>query len=442
MSNELDPRPPGERRYGIDKHLTWLGSKYDCRQLIAWCVPSEVSEVHSPFFGSGAVEFELLRKRPKLSLAASDLDQALVIFWQAMLASSDQVAQCLAKCIPRSRPITRETFDHMRVNTLVSLKKVAPQVTAARFWLLNHLAWSGNMGCLGYAAKRAERLRNTRDQLLKHVRGFHAPLPKGRLTVTQQDAITAIKMSPKAALLLLDPPYLDRVLGTTKSHKQYNCGPNWGIKKHRELQTLLQSHPRWILCHEDIPEIRELYRGYRVLEYVRGSGGGTKVRTVAEKHASVGQSFRPELLILSQWVAERLPDGEPPMPPRTVAAGCPNCPKCKGLRKDTPNGTGAHSLQHKCPLSGARPVVGCVDECSVCGALLPTSRREGVHQAHCKHVWPELWRVHSGPCVRPAFSSPGSNLDARISCEGEQRPARKRPASSGPGRRAQRLKAE
>ncbi|CAE8684734.1 unnamed protein product [Polarella glacialis] len=86
---------------GIDRHFKWIGSKHDNRRFIAEHVPQQVREVRSPFFGSAAVELDLLRTRPGLSVRASDKHTALVVFWKAMLACPEDVANKLARLVTK-----------------------------------------------------------------------------------------------------------------------------------------------------------------------------------------------------------------------------------------------------------------------------------------------------------------------------------------------------
>eukprot|EP00419_Tripos_fusus_P049383 CAMPEP_0172824628 /NCGR_PEP_ID=MMETSP1075-20121228/18133_1 /TAXON_ID=2916 /ORGANISM="Ceratium fusus, Strain PA161109" /LENGTH=438 /DNA_ID=CAMNT_0013665939 /DNA_START=37 /DNA_END=1353 /DNA_ORIENTATION=+ len=408
-----DMRPAGERRFAIDKYLTWNGCKYDARRLIAWCVPAEARRVVSPFFGSGAVELELVRSRLNLHIEGSDLDCALTLFWQAMLSSSDEVAKRVGQIVPRSRPVSREEFEHMRPGLGLARRshqaskhdripaqgdasisgRTQSAVVAARYWVMNTLAFSGNMGCLAYNGNRAKKLCHARLKWLAHLRTFKAPALPGRLSVTHRDAYEAIAGCPKDALLFLDPPYLDR---TTASQRYYSCGPNWGVEKHRDLRKMLDRHERWIMCHEDIPAIRKLYEGFRILKYAKASSGA-RSRTHVGKHGTIAQGYRRELLILSDWVAKRLPAGEPPIVLRGGDGSCPDCLKCGGRRKRVLR-KGA-LVAHRCPLSGRRSAGDCCEKCAVCNALLPTGRREGVHQEHCKNIFPELWKAHRGPVV-------------------------------------------
>ena len=112
-------------------------------------------------------------------------------------------------------------------------------LSAAKFWSINHLAFSKQMGCLAYSEVRANSLCQNRKKLFAHVRSFQPPQPLERLSIVSQDCFLAIDGSADDDLLLLDPPYLDRVVGTTKSRRHYSCGPNWGLEEHKQLRSIL-----------------------------------------------------------------------------------------------------------------------------------------------------------------------------------------------------------
>ena len=111
-----------------------------------------------------------------------------------------------------------------------------------------------------------------------------------RLELDTRECFEAVKNSPADAVLFLDPPYF-----TDNSSREYACGVNWGFEKHKELSDELKDRQRWILCHADHPQIRELYTGLQIVEYQDGKvwAGSSKGRRV-------------ELLVLSPWVSQRL----------------------------------------------------------------------------------------------------------------------------------------
>eukprot|EP00927_Polykrikos_kofoidii_P022958 TRINITY_DN21285_c0_g1_i4.p1 TRINITY_DN21285_c0_g1~~TRINITY_DN21285_c0_g1_i4.p1 ORF type:complete len:689 (+),score=77.18 TRINITY_DN21285_c0_g1_i4:175-2067(+) len=286
----------------LDKLFMWWGGKYPVRDFILGHIPQECKLIVSPFFGSGAVELRLLRERPAVRVVASDLTISLVRFWQAMLASPGQVADEVAKLLSTDRIVRADEFntwaDAIRQES--SLVKSEPdKVTAARFYCVNQIAFSAKMQDVHYMEALAQRSLRFREKRLRQLRAF-VPPGKGRLRLSQRDCFEAIATCPKDSLLFLDPPYMSSECLERKPHlkhdgllgAQYPCGPNWGLVMHTKLRRALGAHERWIVCHEEHPQIRELYADCQIVLYMQSSYiGGTK---------------RHELLILSPWVSQRL----------------------------------------------------------------------------------------------------------------------------------------
>ena len=291
----------------MDRQLMWIGSKGSKREFIAQYVPQEASVVLIPFFGSGVVEFQLLRSRPQIHIHGSDLHIALVAFWRAMLTSSEAVAASISRMVPKDRVVSKEEFAGMvdkirQESNAVHSKNDVP--IAARLWIVNHLCFNGKLGYPSWQQRQAECLRRFREKRIQHVRAFEAPLgARARLKLEMKDWFEAGKSSPPETLLFLDPPYLtDKGIKRQPHLKrkglsmaEYACGENWGLDKHTELCSALSNRLRWILCHRDHPEIRKLYSGYQMIQYRDG-----------KVWAGSSSGKRVELLVLSPWVSQNL----------------------------------------------------------------------------------------------------------------------------------------
>lgn len=281
-----------------DRYLEWMGNKYRVREVIAKYVPKKVSTVVSPFFGSGAVEFQLLRERPDLKVLASDLDKALVTFWQQLQRSPKGLVASIEKKMPRDDIIRRNLFDHWRSSLQGNIKELGSDIDiASAFWLVNKLTFNGFMTgkVCSYQEPQAKKLFDFREKRMKHLLAYEA-LPTRRLQLKTCDCFKAIRQSPPDALLFLDPPYL----GTA----QYREDGMFGTALHQELKELLASLDKWILCHEDSPDVRSLYAGFDAIEYTQFSAikqGGLRQAAVKKE-----DTRRKELLVLSPWVSQQL----------------------------------------------------------------------------------------------------------------------------------------
>merc|ERR1712203_648758 len=75
-----------------------------------------------------------------------------------------------------------------------------------------------------------------------------------------------------------------------------------GVDAHTQLRDVLRGHARWILCHEENSTIRDLYSGFCIIEY-------SQLTSLVHKTTGGVGNRRRELLILSQWVSDRLAGG-------------------------------------------------------------------------------------------------------------------------------------
>lgn len=114
-----------------------------------------------------------------------------------------------------------------------------------------------------------------------------------------RDCFEAIEASPAWALIFVDPPYLaDKSKGAL-----YASSASWGMQAHERLRDVLVQRERWILCHQACPQIHKLYKDYHIVEYYETAPW----QALCEKRAAKDGLKRSELLILSPWVAKRLP---------------------------------------------------------------------------------------------------------------------------------------
>eukprot|EP00928_Gymnodinium_smaydae_P022042 TRINITY_DN18641_c0_g1_i1.p1 TRINITY_DN18641_c0_g1~~TRINITY_DN18641_c0_g1_i1.p1 ORF type:complete len:453 (-),score=60.08 TRINITY_DN18641_c0_g1_i1:749-1948(-) len=191
-----------------DKLFVWVGNKYTVTKFILRHIPKECVQVVSPFFGSGAVELGLLRERSDTSVVASDLTTSLVRFWEAMIDSPVRVANEVDKLLPTNRNVRKAEFDAW-VEAIAqesgSVDHARPEVTAARFYCVNLIAFNGKMNDARYCEADAEKTHRFRDKRLRRLREF-VPLEDGRLQVCNRDCFETIQSAPKDALLFLDPP--------------------------------------------------------------------------------------------------------------------------------------------------------------------------------------------------------------------------------------------
>ncbi len=264
--------------------LRYPGGKSRAAKLIAEFVPNSEISLCSPFFGGGSIEILLHKKG--LNIKGYDLFPQLVWFWKALLDEPHELADLCDSLRKENkefviqnknsskevRGLFKEDFkvyqSFLRDATDYSL------INAAMFYAVNRSSFSGETLSGGYS-KKAAYARFT-DSSIQKVRDFQAE----NLTVECEDFKTSIPKNSES-FLYCDPPYAleDSFLyGDSGSmHKGFD---------HQGLYELLSKRDRWLLSYNNSEKIRELYKGYKIVEldwkYGMKNVGGTKMGASSE----------------------------------------------------------------------------------------------------------------------------------------------------------------
>jgi len=266
--------------------LRYPGGKSRAVKHILPLVPSDVTELCSPFLGGGSVELAFNQERGG-TVYGYDLFEPLVWFWEALLENPEKLADAAdamrvhdeafvehtyklackkndnkkpEKQLPPEEILRPEVVRGLLEKTCKAIREDLKKATvgsienAARFYAINRSTFSGATFSGGWSLEAAyarftdsgiERLREFK------VKNFH---------VACESFQTSIFKHPDA-FLYCDPPYL---LGKDKD-KLYGIGGDMhqGFP-HRELYNILSEREGWVLSYNDCEEIRKLYSDYEI----------------------------------------------------------------------------------------------------------------------------------------------------------------------------------
>lgn len=222
--------------------LRYPGGKSRAARRIAEMIPAAEMHLCSPFLGGGSVE--LVCAARGMTVFGYDIFEPLVDFWKILLRKPEQ----LAEEVSGYYPLSKEKFYRLQS---VQLEQMSQLKRAAIFYVLNRSSYSGatlsggmSPGHPRFTESSIERIRKFRND---------------RMTVESADFRESLDRHTEH-FLYLDPPYLIKNMLYGKKGDTHRDFP------HEELCGILKKRERWILSYNDCPEIRDLYRDYRMME--------------------------------------------------------------------------------------------------------------------------------------------------------------------------------
>jgi len=282
MSNYLEKRDslikslisssstPEEVKYKRSKAspLRYAGGKSLAVGFIAELLPKKtIKHMVSPFFGGGSAEISISNAL-NIEVRGSDIFDLLVNYWQQHLIDSDAFADELLKFEPNPE-YYKKIRDKLK-NHWKGIKVIDDALSRAAIYYYNHNCSYGPH-FLGHPS--SVYLQEDRyAKMIQKVRDFKAP----KLSVEELTFAEAIRNN-RNSFLYCDPPYYlsgGMFIGMYP-HRNFPIHHN-GFD-HALLRDLLVSHKGgWVLSYNDCPEVREMYKGFKMStpkwQYTFGQG--------------------------------------------------------------------------------------------------------------------------------------------------------------------------
>ncbi|MDR2425727.1 MAG: DNA adenine methylase [Endomicrobium sp.] len=227
-------------------------------QIIDEYIPKGLPALCSPFIGGGSIELALASRGTRVY--GYDAFEPLVRFWQVLLKDAPHLAEVVRKY----KIMTPAMFYNLQ-KTFFNLKDRVE--IAAAFFALNRSSFSGTTLSGGMSPGHPRFTPSIIEQLEK--------FSIKNLTVNLMDFKKSI---PKHAndFLYCDPPYL------TEQKLYGNRGDQHVGFDHKGLAELLISRDGWILSYNNCEQIRNMYKGHRIIttKWTYGMGNSKKSNEV------------------------------------------------------------------------------------------------------------------------------------------------------------------
>lgn len=211
-------------------------------------------EYREPFFGGGAVGFDVLRGLPSCaSVWINDMDYGLVCLWNSVRDNPDE----LIEMVKEFKPTTDAFYQFKEEDGRTDLD---PVLTGFRKFALHQTSFSGlgamAGGPLGGRKQSSEYNVDCRWHATRHcleIKKRHRLLKRfAHVMITRRDFSEVINNAPQHAFIYADPPYYE------KGGQLYKY--NMSNADHCRLSECLRKcQAKWVLSYDDHPVVRDLY---------------------------------------------------------------------------------------------------------------------------------------------------------------------------------------
>lgn len=220
-------------------------------------------EYAEPYAGGAGIAIELLLQEYVSRIHINDVSVPVHAFWRSVLAYTDELCRLV-----RATPLTVAAWDRQK-QVLRNPKGHSTVHIGFAAFFLNRTNRSGilNGGIIGGRDQTGPWKIDARYNAKELVRRIEAiGKMKHRIKLTRRDALSFLAVGaarwPKETLVYLDPPYY--VKGRDLYFNYYEHAD------HAAVAELLLSgicSQQWIVSYDNVPEIRQLYRGVRHVAY-------------------------------------------------------------------------------------------------------------------------------------------------------------------------------
>ena len=271
----------------ITSPLRYPGAKHWLFEKLMPYIPQDTKEIISPFFGGGSLEINLALRGVKIY--GYDIFQPVVNFWQHWLKSTSQVVGYGNELLNLYSQPELHNIKKQRYPSICS----EGELGASLYYALNRLSFSGSPSS------------HVKEYKLRHdghyVRDWHNR-PNGRrvfpytefwesvgslpISVRNKDFTSSLDKH-RDVFAFLDPPYPKLASNLYGDGK----GSYHGDFDHVGLAEILKQRDKWILTYNDVPFVRNLYDGHRLIKINRPNDSWGKEKS--------------ELLIFSHDITEQ-----------------------------------------------------------------------------------------------------------------------------------------
>jgi DNA adenine methylase len=258
LSAALRSSPGPDKARPARPFLKWAGGKGQLLEQLEPLLPRRVARYHEPFLGGAALFFHLRARSPCPTAAAlTDVNAELT---NCYLVVRDRVDDLIAA-------LGRHTYerDHYYAIRDQGPASLSPVEQAARTIFLNRTGFNGLYRVNSEGRFNVPFGRHTSPKICDEANLRACADALRGAEVEARDFACVAEIAVSGDFVYFDPPYSP--LSSTANFTSYSAGGFlWEdqVRLADVFRALDRKRVRVMLSNSDVPEIRELYRGYRI----------------------------------------------------------------------------------------------------------------------------------------------------------------------------------
>ena len=240
--------------------VKWVGGKRQIIDQIFQYIPKNISTYYEPFFGGGAVLFELQPKKAVIN----DINKELINLYEVIKNNTEELIEEL-----KTHKNDEDYFYYVREldRDKASYNSLTPIQKASRIIFLNKTCYNGlfRVNKSGEFNAPFGRYKNPNIVNEITIRAVSNYFNKADITFMSKDFAEVLKGARKGAFVYLDPPY-DPV-SDTASFTGYDKG---GFNRDEQIRLknvcdkLNEKGIRFLLSNSATDFIKDLYADYQI----------------------------------------------------------------------------------------------------------------------------------------------------------------------------------
>lgn len=262
--------------------IKWTGGKRRLLKEIKKYIPEDYNDYYEPFFGGGALFFDLELKNRKIVI--NDINKDLINFYIQVRDNPTEVINGFNEVLPTL--VKKEKYEEIRKHFNDKIKNEEYDIElACLFLLLNVSAFNGlyrknknNEFNTPYA--NPDRVRKLQRKVIEERVKEGSLLLNQNVEICNEDYSTILSRAKKGDFVFIDSPYID-------TFTAYSSG-DFPLEEQEKLAGLCRELDKrgvyFLATNLDTEKTRELYDGFNLssIDIVHTAGGGHTFKTKQE----------------------------------------------------------------------------------------------------------------------------------------------------------------